>query len=595
MKPFFLLCLLLLAAPGPGAAVPSLPERVQIQLLLNTDNAAALRRSRWLLRQAAPQSAAQAEGYWLLGCALRNYSRFDSSLYCGQQALTLFRRLGRPTGVANAYCLLAQTYKRLADAQHVPVLTRKALALAGQAVAAARQGPDSLVLARAYLLQGIVYRDLRRYPAARACYRRGIALARRWPGQPSPLPVGYANLGQLLMDADGNLPAAIGYFRRALPLYRSEGNRNGLEHAYRNLSWAYRRQGRPALALATADTSLALARALADPHRLVNALQTAYLAAKAAGRLPQALALLEEFKASTDALTTADIAQAVAARQATYELARQQARIAALGRANARQRQLLGGLTAGAALLLALLAVAGGQYRTIRRTNARLRATNQTVERNHRQLAQQADQLATLLREVHHRVKNNLAVVAGLLRLQARRLPDPAAARAVRESQQRVEALSLVHQSLYLTDDVTAVDMPRYVADLVQSLAAAYNLPPAAFDLTLAVAPLHLDADRAGPLGLLLNELLTNAFKYALGRPGTGRPALRVALGPAPGGGLLLEVQDNGPGFDAAATGRGTSFGHRLVAALAGQLGAELTLDATGGTHYRLLLPPAAA
>ena len=451
------------------------------------------------------------------------------------------------------------------------------------------------MLARAYLLQGIVYRDLRRYPAARACYRRGIALARRWPGQPSPLPVGYANLGQLLMDADGNLPAALGYFRRALPLYRSEGNRNGLEHAYRNLSWAYRRQGRPTLALATADTSLALARALADPHRLANALQTAYLAAKAAGRLPQALALLEEFKASTDALTTADIAQAVAARQATYELARQQARIAALGRANARQRQLLGGLTAGAALLLALLTVAGGQYRTIRRTNARLRATNQTVERNHHQLAQQADQLATLLREVHHRVKNNLAVVAGLLRLQARRLPDPAAARAVRESQQRVEALSLVHQSLYLTDDVTAVDMPRYVADLVQSLAAAYNLPPAAFDLTLAVAPLHLDADRAGPLGLLLNELLTNAFKYALGRPGTGRPALRVALGPAPGGGLLLDVQDNGPGFDAAAAGRGTSFGHRLVAALAGQLNAELTLDATGGTHYRLLLPPAAA
>ena len=344
MKLLLLLCLLLPAAPGHGAAAPAgpppRPESQQIQLLLNADNAAALRRSRqWVARagRAGPSAAAAlAEGYWLLGSALRNQSRFDSSLYYGQRALSLFHRLGQPSGEANAYALLAQTYKRLADGQHVAALTAKALALAGQAVAAARTGPDSAVLSRAYLVQGIIYRDLERYDAARNCYERAIALARRYPAVPSPLPVGYADLGQLLMDAGPDLPGAIGYFRRALPLYRAEGNRNGLEHAYRQLSWAYRQQGRPALAVATADTSLALGRASADPHRLANSLQAGYLAYKAAARPAEALARLEEWKATTDGFARADMVQAVASRQATYELEQQRTRLTGLREANAR-------------------------------------------------------------------------------------------------------------------------------------------------------------------------------------------------------------------------------------------------------------------
>ena len=590
---FFLL--LTLAGRGAPAAPPlSLPaESQRIQLLLNTDNNAALRRSRQLVARARAQHqpAALAEGYWLLGSALRNQSRFDSSLYYGHQALTLFGHLGQPAGTASAYALLAQTYKRLADAGHVGPLTRKALGLAGQAVAAARRGPAPLVLSRAYILQGIIYRDLGRFDSARACYQRAIELARRHPGRPSPLPVGYADLGQLLVDVGHDYAGAIALLRRALPLYRAEGNRNGLEHAYRQLSLAYCQQGRPALATRTADTCLALGRASHDPHRLNQSLEGAYLAYRAAGRLPQALARLEEWKKLTDSLASTDLATAVASRQATYELGQQQARIAGLDQANARQRRLLGGLGAGATLLLALLALAGGQYRTIQKTNARLAATNEALDRRSRQIAEQSERLTTLLREVHHRVKNNLAIVASLLRLQANRLPDPEAARAVRESQQRIEAMSLLHQGLYQTDDVTAVDLPRYVADLVRSLSAAYNFSAADYDLTLAVAPLHLDLDVAVPLGLVLNELLTNAFKHAFNPAGVARPALRVALGPLPMGRLRLEVQDNGPGFDPAAARAGGSFGQRLVAALTKQLGGELRVAATAGTHYQLTWP----
>jgi len=575
----------------PAPAVPAAAETGRILRLLNADNAAALRASRQLLAQAeaarpdaadpATRQARLADAHWLLGAALRNEGRFDSSLYHGQRALSGYLALGQPSGQANAYTLLAQTYKRLADAQHVTLLTRKALSLAGLAVAVARRGPDSLGLARACLVQGIIYRDLKDYAAARRCYERAIGLARRDPGQPSPLPVAYANLGQLRMDADHDLPGAIGLFRRALPLYRAEGNRNGQEHAYRQLSWAYRQAGQPARAVGAADTCLALGRASTDPHRLLNSLEAAYLAYRAAGRLPQALALLEEFKTRTDALTSADIAQAVAARQATFELGQQAARITDLDAANARQRRRLLGLGLGAGLLLVLLGLAAWQYQALRRANARLAASKQLIE-------VQAERLGLLLREVHHRVKNNLATVAGLLQLQASRLPDEQAARAVRESQQRVEAMSLIHQGLYQADDVTSVDLAAYVRDLFESLRQAYAFPPENLDLVLDLHPVRLDIEQAVPLGLLLNELLTNAFKHALPHPPPGqRPALRLALHPAPAGGLSLEVQDNGPGF-AADSIRVGAFGQRLVAALTRQLGGRLQVGAAEGTWYRL-------
>ncbi|NML64411.1 tetratricopeptide repeat protein [Hymenobacter sp. RP-2-7] len=586
-------CLLLLCGGLPQAARAEAPavgrtESEQIQLLLGRDNAAALRRSRALVARAQHgPPAALAEGYWLLGCALRNQSRFDSSLYYGQRSLTLYSRLGQPTGMASAYTLLAQTYKRLADAQHVTKLTEQALNLATLAVAAGQQAQPPAVLSRAYVLQGIIYRDLKLYDSARVCYQRAMVVARRYPLLPSSLPVAYADYGQLLMEADHQPAAAIEWFRRAIPLYRREDNRNGLEHAYRNLSWAYQKLGDTAQAVATADSSLALGRASGDPHRLNNSLEVAYSAYRAAGRLAPALDLLAAWKESTDKLASADIVSAVTATRASYELEQQASRIGRLNRSNQQQRRLLWDLGVSLALVLGLLGLVLGQYWALRRSNRRLSASSRIIEANHTQLTAQSERLAVLLQEVHHRIKNNLATVAGLLRLQAARLTDPEALRAMRESQQRIEAISLLHQGLYQTSDVSTVDMRRYITDLTQSLWATHQTSKE-IDLQLELATVHLDVEVAVPLGLLLNELVTNAFKHAFDQADT--PRLRVAFGPDASGRLLLEVQDNGPGFNPAVQAN-NRFGRRLIPALAKQLAAQLSLSITDGTHYQLLLP----
>jgi two-component sensor histidine kinase len=414
-----------------------------------------------------------------------------------------------------------------------------------------------------------------------------MVLARKYPTLPSSLPVAYADYGQLVMEADRKLPEAIKWFRRAIPLYRLEDNRNGIEHAYRNLSWAYQQLGDTAQAVATADSCLALGRASGDPHRLNNSLEVASHAYRKAGRLSAALDLLAAWKESTDKLASADIVSAVTATRASYELEQQKSRIAHLNFSNQQQRHLLWTLGSGLLLLLGLLGVVLGQYWALRRSNRRLSASSHIIEANHAQLTAQSERLAVLLQEVHHRIKNNLATVAGLLRMHAARLSDPEALRAMRESQQRIEAISLLHQGLYQTTDVTTVDMSRYITDLTQSLWATHQAT-SVVTLQLELSAVHLDVDVAVPLGLLLNELVTNALKHAFDQAES--PKLRIAFGPDASGRLLLEVQDNGPGFNPAAPA-GNRFGRRLIPALAKQLAAQLSLTVTDGTHYQLLLP----
>ncbi|GAB3953525.1 hypothetical protein GCM10028805_37420 [Spirosoma harenae] len=209
----------------------------------------------------------------------------------------------------------------------------------------------------------------------------------------------------------------------------------------------------------------------------------------------------------------------------------------------------------------------------------------------------QADQLALMMNELHHRVKNNLAIVSSLLKLQSNRLEDEKAIQAVRVGQQRVEAMALIHQRLYQTDILTTVNMREYLSDLAQSLMQAYDYQASEFDLQLNIEQQDLDVDMAMPLGLIVNELVTNAFKYAYGNLADKRPLLRIDLRPeavASQSIMILEVQDNGPGINSVdwqRKGAKSSFGKRLIASLSEQLDGEFELLKQNGTLFRLRMP----
>jgi len=192
-----------------------------------------------------------------------------------------------------------------------------------------------------------------------------------------------------------------------------------------------------------------------------------------------------------------------------------------------------------------------------------------------------------LLKEVHHRVKNNLQVVSSLLGLQSRLIPDPTTRKTFQESQNRVHSMALVHERLYESESLSEIDSQEYVSELTAHLFRSYGVSASRVRLKLHVDQARMNMDVAVPCGLVLNELVSNCLKYAFpdGREGEVRIDLHKD-GDYP---AYLSVSDNGVGIPADVTLWSTkSLGLRLVRILADQMGAIVKVNSGTGTEVKL-------
>jgi PAS domain S-box-containing protein len=240
-----------------------------------------------------------------------------------------------------------------------------------------------------------------------------------------------------------------------------------------------------------------------------------------------------------------------------------------------------------------------------KRTEERLRRFNAELERrveeHTAELTESAAQLRSslrerevLLQETHHRVKNNLQIVASLLSLQSADIRDPQLVAHFQESQGRIRSMALIHEKLYQSESLARVDLAEYMHSLVGNLFRTYVANDnVSLDVRLDPAPVSIDT--AVPMGLLLNELVTNALKYAF--PEGRRGCLLVALEAKPDGELVLRVEDDGVGmapdfqFEHSKT-----LGLRLVRMLAKQLRAEVAFRSESGhTEFEIRFQEPAA
>jgi two-component system, sensor histidine kinase PdtaS len=194
-----------------------------------------------------------------------------------------------------------------------------------------------------------------------------------------------------------------------------------------------------------------------------------------------------------------------------------------------------------------------------------------------------------LLKEVHHRVKNNLAVIGGLLEMQADSLEDERAIIALGESQRRVMSMALIHEYLYATEHLDRVNFGRYVEQLSNQLCATYAIESDLVNVIIDAEEIDLPVHRAIPCGLILNELLSNALKY--GFPDGRSGQIEVTFARVNATELRLSCSDNGIGIPAGFDWQNPkSLGLRIVAILAKQIDGKLTLDRTrSGTRFDLL------
>jgi two-component sensor histidine kinase len=202
------------------------------------------------------------------------------------------------------------------------------------------------------------------------------------------------------------------------------------------------------------------------------------------------------------------------------------------------------------------------------------------------------DEKELLLKEIHHRVKNNLQVISSLLYLQSTRIRDQEALNMFVESQNRVRSMALVHERLYQTRDLARIDAADYVRTLAGQLMSSYRVRPGQVGLRVEVVDLTLDVNVAIPCGLILNELLSNALKYAF--PNDRQGEIQVELRTVEAGWLRLVVRDDGVGFPPDLDFRQSrSLGLRLVNTLVEQLEGTIQLDRSGGTRFEVRFPQA--
>lgn len=180
----------------------------------------------------------------------------------------------------------------------------------------------------------------------------------------------------------------------------------------------------------------------------------------------------------------------------------------------------------------------------------------------------------TLLKELHHRVKNNMQVISSMLSMQAAGVRDPVGVAALRETQNRVRSMALLHETLYRSENVSRVDFAAYLNELCAHIFRSFGAVAGRIQLTMEVQRSTLSLDQAIPCGLIVNELISNSLKHAF--PDGLKGALRVSFGMGANGRCELSVSDNGVGMAAVGAARANTLGLRLVQALAGQLRATV-------------------
>ncbi len=207
--------------------------------------------------------------------------------------------------------------------------------------------------------------------------------------------------------------------------------------------------------------------------------------------------------------------------------------------------------------------------------------------------AEEANRIAlkekgALLQEIHHRVKNNLQVISSLLQLQISDIKDPQIIAVFRESQLRIRSMALIHEKLYESNSLAQIDLAEYLRDLVQLLVSTYARDPSRVRLELDLTRTYVSIDAAIPLGLIANELITNALKFAF--PGNRNGVIRVESKPLPDHKFEFRVADDGVGFpDGLVIEQAASLGLRLVRMLTGQLDGEGTWEKVArGTSFSL-------
>ncbi|MBJ6146167.1 histidine kinase dimerization/phosphoacceptor domain -containing protein [Hymenobacter sp. BT559] len=391
-------------------------------------------------------------------------------------------------------------------------------------------------------------------------------------------------------------------------------NTRVLHGAYLTLGACYLATKQYAKARSYLTKSLAAGQVVLTRNSLAHACLLLYKVDSAQGNLPSAIAYYKRYKAINDSIFSEKNSKQMAALQVQFDTEKREQSIALLTKQNQVQQLTIGqrelqrnAMLGGAALLVLVLGLGYNRYRLKQRSAHLLEQKQHALEAQQAQTSRKNEELEQVLREkdqllgerqellvekdwmlkeIHHRVKNNLQVVSSLLATQSRHLLDPQAMAAIRESQNRVQVMALLHQKLYQTDNIGRVNMAEYSREIVTYLVQSFDRQQSV-QTKLELAPIELETTVATPLGLIINEAVTNALKHAFPPPRRG--TLTVGLACLAPQHYQLTISDDGvglpPGFDLK---RSRSLGMVIIKGLSRQIDGQLTMSTADGVCLSL-------
>jgi two-component sensor histidine kinase len=348
----------------------------------------------------------------------------------------------------------------------------------------------------------------------------------------------------------GNLKEALSYFQKGLDMSASNRRQELMQNFTDKLAETYRALGLYDKALFFKDSSTAISGRLLNEENLrqINEMTVVYQA----NEKEKKIIVLDAEKKVVSSLA-------------------------------GRRKKERNYFVVASVLFLALAGFAYKAYSSNRKKKEELNRKNLIIEKA---LAEKE----VLMKEIHHRVKNNLQVVSSLLSLQSNYIKDEQALDAVTDSKNRVQSMALIHQNLYQESNLTGIDVQNYIGKLCDNLFLSYNIRPGKIKLIKEIDKLILDVDIVVPVGLILNELITNSLKYGFDNV-FADGMIKIVLNER-NGLLKLAVYDNGKGFPTGfSEKRGQSFGFIMIEAFLSKLEGRVKYYNEEGARVEIEIP----
>ena len=402
---------------------------------------------------------------------------------------------------------------------------------------------------------GNVHKEMNNFQKALEFYMKSLALKKKMNDQVG-IAVSLKNVAETYLNLN-DLSKAKEYIDQSLKIAEETGAKEQIKDAYDILAKMYEK---------TKDYE----RALNFEKKRAQAKDSLFSTDKSL-QISRMRAIYETEKAEQQTK--------ISKLQAAYDVEKKDAAIVVLNKENELKNTQRNFFVAVAGSLLVMVLLALYLYSQKQKSNTLLSEKNLVIEKS-------LHERESLLKEIHHRVKNNLQIISSLLSLQSKSLTDTDAQGAISESRNRVKSMSLIHEQLYQEDTISGVDMKDYIQRLVNSLTSSYGLDTERVEIKIVADNILLDVDSAIPLGLIINELVSNAMKYAFPeqKSGTILISLHEMMSE-----LKLIVHDNGVGMDPAKK-TNQSFGLSMVNSLMRKLKAEMNIVSDVGTSVELVI-----